>query len=887
MAMISGGKLWSDIEESSENNILSTDENLNMWRESANPQGWSGANLSSVPMIPRRGGAAFSAGGMESQQERHTLSPRSSAMQNAIADYVLGNHKMENHPYNNNMGGLDPRDGMDGRGGMDRGELDPRGIESKLGRLNLQDEMSNKKRESSPHYAELKSEDNGNDGENTYRMGSKHSSPSCDPDAVAKQDLGSEGSSYPASLEVPGAGQFEQGEGHGVGAEGIIGFPGVPNTDQMFQEDQGVYRGLTSQAQLHLLQQQFLAQQHLAAGQIGGFPGNSPYLINPGVQQDPYLLNLGQNGLPMLPMSYYAGVPWYPPPGGLIPNGTPTTPGPPQNGSSRSSSGRPGSPASQNGGGTPGPQDSLTSPAPYQMIPFYDTNGGIRLGPGGGVPPVRLVNPVLPSLNNTYSNMNMSPISSMANSNLRRDSLDRSQTSLSSLDFGKPKGWPSYGNIGSIGSPTLGMGGSGGSLTPPPLGLFDMRPRLGAGVDRAFALGGGIFPPRTPTLGPNLLFGQPGGNVMPGRTRENSAGLDKNSNRSRLLEDFRNSRYPNLQLRDITNHIVEFSQDQHGSRFIQQKLERAAPGEKQAVFQEILPHAYNLMTDVFGNYVIQKFFEFGSADQKSQLVNKLRTHVQPLALQMYGCRVIQKALESIPLDQQQMIIQELDGNILKCVKDQNGNHVIQKCIETVDSSCLQFIIDSFRGQVVSLSTHPYGCRVIQRILEHCSHEQKQGILDEIHANTEQLLQDQYGNYVVQHVLDHGKLEDKSMIVNGVRGKVLPLSQHKFASNVVEKCVQNASRAERAFLIDEVCTANSDSPSSPLHIMMKDQYANYVVQKMIDVAEPTQRKILMHKIRPHISTLRKYTYGKHILAKLEKYFLKNNTELGPIGPPLTM
>ena len=61
-------------------------------------------------------------------------------------------------------------------------------------------------------------------------------------------------------------------------------------------------------------------------------------------------------------------------------------------------------------------------------------------------------------------------------------------------------------------------------------------------------------------------------------------------------------------------------------------------------------------------------------------------------------------------------------------------------------------------------------------------------------------------------------------------------------------------------------------------MMKDQYANYVVQKMIDVAEPTQRKILMHKIRPYCNTLRKYTYGKHILAKLEKYFSKNTAEL---------
>ena len=69
-----------------------------------------------------------------------------------------------------------------------------------------------------------------------------------------------------------------------------------------------------------------------------------------------------------------------------------------------------------------------------------------------------------------------------------------------------------------------------------------------------------------------------------------------------------------------------------------------------------------------------------------------------------------------------------------------------------------------------------------------------------------------------------------------------------------------------------------SGQCPLHIMMKDQYANYVVQKMIDVAEPTQRKILMHKIRPYCNTLRKYTYGKHILAKLEKYFSKNTAEL---------
>uniref|UniRef100_A0A665W9C4 Pumilio homolog 1 n=1 Tax=Echeneis naucrates TaxID=173247 RepID=A0A665W9C4_ECHNA len=347
------------------------------------------------------------------------------------------------------------------------------------------------------------------------------------------------------------------------------------------------------------------------------------------------------------------------------------------------------------------------------------------------------------------------------------------------------------------------------------------------------------------------------------------------SGRSRLLEDFRNNRYPNLQLRDIAGHIMEFSQDQHGSRFIQLKLERASSAERQLVFSEILQAAYQLMVDVFGNYVIQKFFEFGSLDQKLALAERIRGHVLSLALQMYGCRVIQKALEFIPSDQQVIseMVRELDGHVLKCVKDQNGNHVVQKCIECVQPHALHFIIDAFKGQVFALSTHPYGCRVIQRILEHCLPEQTLPILEELHQHTEQL---SFHSYQLS--------EDKSKIVAEIRGNVLGLSQHKFASNVVEKCVTHASRAERAVLIDEVCSL-TEGPHSALYTMMKDQYANYVVQKMIDVAEPTQRKIVMHKIRPHISTLRKYTYGKHILAKLEKYYMKNGVDLGPLcGPP---
>ncbi|XP_006515347.1 pumilio homolog 2 isoform X10 [Mus musculus] len=451
-------------------------------------------------------------------------------------------------------------------------------------------------------------------------------------------------------------------------------------------------------------------------------------------------------------------------------------------------------------------------------------------------------------------------------------------SSQSSSLFSHGPGQPGSASLG------FGSGSSLGAAIGSALSGFGSSGGLTNGSGRYISAAPGAEAKYRSASSTSSLFSSSSQLFPPSRLRYNRSDIMP-SGRSRLLEDFRNNRFPNLQLRDLIGHIVEFSQDQHGSRFIQQKLERATPAERQIVFNEILQAAYQLMTDVFGNYVIQKFFEFGSLDQKLALATRIRGHVLPLALQMYGCRVIQKALESISSDQQVIseMVKELDGHVLKCVKDQNGNHVVQKCIECVQPQSLQFIIDAFKGQVFVLSTHPYGCRVIQRILEHCTAEQTLPILEELHQHTEQLVQDQYGNYVIQHVLEHGRPEDKSKIVSEIRGKVLALSQHKFASNVVEKCVTHASRAERALLIDEVCCQN-DGPHSALYTMMKDQYANYVVQKMIDMAEPAQRKIIMHKIRPHITTLRKYTYGKHILAKLEKYYLKNSPDLGPIGGP---
>jgi pumilio RNA-binding family len=349
------------------------------------------------------------------------------------------------------------------------------------------------------------------------------------------------------------------------------------------------------------------------------------------------------------------------------------------------------------------------------------------------------------------------------------------------------------------------------------------------------------------------------------------------SGRSMLLDQFRaalltsDEVFNTWRLADIGGHVVEFSTDQHGSRFIQTKLETASTVEVEAVLQEVLADLNRLVTDVFGNYVVQKLLEHGTTRDLQAIAAKLKNRILPLSLHMYGCRAVQKALEVLPADAQAELVAELDGHVLKCIRDQNGNHVVQKCIERVPGPHVQFIVDAVCGQAVSLAEHSYGCRVIQRILEYSSEEQKAPIMREIMQACRALIRDQYGNYVIQHVVEHGKEEERGHILRLVREQCVSMSQHKYASNVVERCLQFGSPADREALIDILlgqAQTTCGNASVPLVDLVQDQFGNYVVQRVLDVANEEQRNLATQLLRANMGIIKRYSYGKHIISRLE-------------------
>mmetsp|Transcript_9498 Transcript_9498/g.16655 ORF Transcript_9498/g.16655 Transcript_9498/m.16655 type:complete len:201 (-) Transcript_9498:166-768(-) len=162
------------------------------------------------------------------------------------------------------------------------------------------------------------------------------------------------------------------------------------------------------------------------------------------------------------------------------------------------------------------------------------------------------------------------------------------------------------------------------------------------------------------------------------------------------------------------------------------------------------------------------------------------------------------------------------------------------------------------------------------------------------ANVEVLIQDSFGNYVTQHIIQHGSpngqdgclSRHRAELIEIVKLNLLRFSQHKFSSNVVERCLESGNKAERRNLIAkmlEVDRSGSNAKSTRsgagtaaggsqsktlLEVMMTDQFANYVIQKALEVAEPDQREQIVTIIQRNAGTLKRLTYGRHILNRLE-------------------
>ncbi|CAE7202638.1 APUM3 [Symbiodinium sp. CCMP2592] len=341
---------------------------------------------------------------------------------------------------------------------------------------------------------------------------------------------------------------------------------------------------------------------------------------------------------------------------------------------------------------------------------------------------------------------------------------------------------------------------------------------------------------------------------------EPSAAIEDDANLSLLLNQVRR-RQRDVSLEEVLSEklVVEFAKDQHGSRFLQTKLDEAPDDVKRMVYAAIQEDAAELSKEVFANHVVQKIFD--TADTVSlRLLNRLRDealvraladNVAALSQDQYGCRVIQKAIQAVSKESQQQIARELEDHVESCIRTARqkltlwsrklGNaRVIQKCIEQMPPDSVNFVIKAVEQKAEETARHVYGCRVIQRLLEHCVSAQLEPMLEKILVNVAVLAKDAYGNYVVQHMLEHGRKEDKKRIFGcGAKARDGKGSDRRlrrqvqadgFRDQVVEKCFEAATVGE-----------NADDP------LIQQELGNSTASRETSLAILQERNLLMRMV----------------------------------------
>lgn len=86
--------------------------------------------------------------------------------------------------------------------------------------------------------------------------------------------------------------------------------------------------------------------------------------------------------------------------------------------------------------------------------------------------------------------------------------------------------------------------------------------------------------------------------------------------------------------------------------------------------------------------------------------------------------------------------------------------------------------------------------------------------------------------------------------------------------MVEKSIDCGTPAQKSEIVRVITTPRAADGTSPLQLLMRDQYGNYVIQKLLSPSaglDPKDRELLIEQIKLQLQGLKKFAFGKQISA----------------------
>jgi len=287
----------------------------------------------------------------------------------------------------------------------------------------------------------------------------------------------------------------------------------------------------------------------------------------------------------------------------------------------------------------------------------------------------------------------------------------------------------------------------------------------------------------------------------------------------------------------------------------------------------------------------------------------------------YGCRVIQAAVEYLDptaFNAVDALSLNQADKAVAVIEDQNGNHVMQKIIAKQKYD-LNTFVNAVLPVTQKIAMNVFGCRVIMRLLEFGTIQQILSVgASLLTANMiGTLCLNEFGNFVMQDLikiltkdllqprnLSNGApnaknqyvLELRQQILHYIEVNVVHLSCTKHGSTVVECAIKELSNSAKhdedeakqfMRIFDSIVLKGSNvnqgqnneyyrtwNPynahnENVLFQLMKDRFGNFILSTLLDICEGEQLRILIAKLERSKDQLKKFKYGRFIVANLER------------------
>ena len=285
----------------------------------------------------------------------------------------------------------------------------------------------------------------------------------------------------------------------------------------------------------------------------------------------------------------------------------------------------------------------------------------------------------------------------------------------------------------------------------------------------------------------------------------------------------------------VKGKFLSIIKNHKGSKIFQKYLKLTHSDEiLHLIFTELSNNLEEIIIDPYANYFCKKFFTYLNQKDRIDFLKGIEKSLIKLSSDSIGTYPIQTIIEHLNTNIEKMIIiSAIKDRFDELIYDQYGCHVLEKILICFEDDYTMFIYSYIFDHFLYMANNNNGICIIKKILSFVNkknlHEKLKAIVKE---NAIYLIQQSYGNFVIQVIIE--SWIDYKDITSLFKENFFKLSLEKYASNVIERCIEKDEEILKDY-IDEIIKSNS------IHEVMKSNYGNYVIQKVLKISKGEDKK----------------------------------------------